>query len=94
MPSRFLSEISSQLCTITSSANKINYLGSRHNFSLQQNSQKPNNIDTTPTKKPGSRIRHSKFGTGIIIRRSGDSLEIAFEKIGLKTIKEDYVELI
>ncbi len=94
MPSRFLSEIPSQLCTITSSANKLNYLGSRHNFSLQQNSQKPNNIDTTPTKKPGSRIRHSKFGTGIIIRRSGDSLEIAFEKIGLKTIKEDYVELI
>ena len=54
----------------------------------------PNNIDTTPTKKPGSRIRHSKFGTGVIVRKNGDSLEIAFEKIGLKTIKEAYVELI
>ncbi len=94
IPSRFLSEIPSQLCTFTSSANKLNYLGSRHNFSMQPSGQKPNNIDTTPAKKPGSRIRHSKFGTGIIVRRTGDSLEIAFEKIGLKTIKEDYVELI
>jgi DNA helicase-2/ATP-dependent DNA helicase PcrA len=94
IPSRFLSEIPSQLCTLTSSSNQLNYLGSRHNFSMQPSGQKPNNIDTTPAKKPGSRIRHSKFGTGIIIRRTGDSLEIAFEKIGLKTIKEDYVELI
>ena len=94
IPSRILSEIPSQLCTLTSSSNQLNYLGSRHNFSMQPSGQKPNNIDTTPAKKPGSRIRHSKFGTGIIIRRTGDSLEIAFEKIGLKTIKEDYVELI
>ena len=94
IPSRFLSEIPLQLCALTSSSNQLNYLGSRHNFSMQPSSQKPNNIDTTPAKKPGSRIRHSKFGTGIIIRRTGDSLEIAFEKIGLKTIKEDYVELI
>jgi len=94
IPSRFLSEIPLQLCALTSSSNQLNYLGSRHNFSMQPSSPKPNNIDTTPAKKPGSRIRHSKFGTGIIIRRTGDSLEIAFEKIGLKTIKEDYVELI
>jgi len=94
IPSRFLSEIPSELCAISSSTNKLNYLGSRHNFSMQPSSQKTNNIDTTLAKKPGSRIRHPKFGTGIIIRRTGDSLEIAFEKIGLKTIKEDYVELI
>ncbi len=94
IPSRFLREIPSELCAISSSTNKLNYLGSRHNFSMQPTVQRQNLIDTTPTKKPGSRVRHSKFGTGVIVRRNGDSLEIAFEKIGLKTIKEDYVELI
>ena len=94
VPSRFLREIPSELCATSSSTNKLNYLGSRHNFSMQPSNQRQNNIDTIATKKPGSRIRHSKFGTGFIVRKNGDSLEIAFEKIGLKTIKEAYVELI
>ena len=94
VPSRFLREIPSELCATSSSTNKLNYLGSRHNFSMQPSNQRQNNIDTIATKKPGSRIRHSKFGTGVIVRKNGDSLEIAFEKIGLKTIKEAYVELI
>ncbi len=43
-------------------------------------------------KVPGNKVRHKTFGSGIIVKRSGDSLEIAFEKIGLKTIKESFVE--
>ncbi len=93
IPSRFLREIPLELCTISSSTNKLNYLGARHNFSIQP-STRPNNITTVSGKKPGSRVKHSKFGTGVVVRKNGDSLEIAFEKIGLKTIKEDYVELI
>jgi DNA helicase-2/ATP-dependent DNA helicase PcrA len=41
--------------------------------------------------KAGSRVEHVKFGKGIIIRRSGTTLEIAFEKHGIKNIKEEYV---
>ncbi len=92
LPSRFLSEIPDNLCIRSSSTNKLNYMGSRHNFSMQ--TTKPtqlNKIDTSG-KKPGNKVNHQKFGTGIIVRKSGDSLEIAFEKIGLKTIKEDFVK--
>ncbi|GAB4170594.1 MAG: DNA helicase PcrA [Rickettsiaceae bacterium] len=100
IPSRFIKEIPAELCVNSSSTNKLNYLGSRHNFSMQPNTHKPiqvpitNDIKLTTDKKPGNRVRHQKFGSGIIIRKTGDSLEIAFEKIGLKTIKESYVEII
>ena len=45
-------------------------------------------------KRPGNKINHEKFGDGIIIRKNGDSLDIVFEKCGLKTIKESYIKLI
>ncbi|MDP4709077.1 MAG: UvrD-helicase domain-containing protein [Rickettsiaceae bacterium] len=92
IPSRFLMEIPDVLCEKHSSTNRLNYMGSRHNFSMQPNKVKtPTQIDTSG-KKPGNRVYHQKFGSGIIVRKNGDSLEIAFEKLGLKTIKEDYVE--
>lgn len=43
--------------------------------------------------RPGTKVSHAKFGNGVIVRKDGDSLDIAFEKIGLKTIKQDYVRL-
>lgn len=92
IPSRFLMEIPAELCIKTSSTNHLNYMGSRHNFSMQPNKPKPTSLIDTSGKKPGNRVNHQKFGNGIIVRKNGDSLEIAFEKIGLKTIKEDYVE--
>lgn len=92
LPSRFLMEIPDELCEKQSSTNRLNYMGSRHNFSMQPNKPKPPSLIDTSGKKPGNRVHHQKFGSGIIVRKSGDSLEIAFEKIGLKTIKEDYVE--
>lgn len=92
IPSRFLMEIPQELCTRQSSTNRLNYMGSRHNFSMQTGKQKKASLIDNSGKKPGNRVRHQKFGTGIIVRKNGDSLEIAFEQIGLKTIKEDYVE--
>jgi DNA helicase-2/ATP-dependent DNA helicase PcrA len=95
LPSRFIKEIPEELCVISSSTNKLNYLGSRHNFSMQPNESKPiTNIASTKGKVPGANITHQKFGEGVIVRKHGDTLEIAFAKIGLKTVKEDYVQLI
>ncbi len=91
-PSRFLMEIPDELCEKYSSTNRLNYMGSRHNFSMQPNKVKTNIHIDSSGKTPGNRVYHQKFGSGIIVRKNGDSLEIAFEKIGLKTIKEDYVE--
>jgi DNA helicase-2/ATP-dependent DNA helicase PcrA len=92
IPSRFLMEIPDELCEKHSSTNRLNYMGSRHNFSMQPNKVKTLNPIDTSGKKPGNKVYHQKFGSGIIVRKNGDSLEIAFEKLGLKTIKEDYVE--
>jgi DNA helicase-2/ATP-dependent DNA helicase PcrA len=93
LPSRFIAEIPIELCEKRSSTSKLNYMGSRHNFSMQPIKQKPTNLIDNSGKKPGNRVSHPKFGSGIIVRKNGDTLEIAFEKIGIKTIKEDYVEL-
>lgn len=96
IPSRFLSEIPEELCVRTSSANKLNYMGSRHNFSMQVTTARKDEMakktNLAGSKRPGSRVSHSKFGSGIIVRRNGDNLEIVFEKIGLKTIRENFVE--
>ena len=40
----------------------------------------------------GSRIFHVKFGYGVVLRKNGDTLEIAFEKAGIKKVKADFVE--
>jgi len=92
IPSRFLMEIPDELCEKHSSTNRLNYMGSRHNFSMQPNKTKTPILIDTSGKKPGNKVYHQKFGSGIIVRKNGDSLEIAFEKLGLKTIKEDYVD--
>lgn len=110
-PSRFLSEISDDNAVRYSSGNKLNYISSKHNFSMQTySSNSPlqsgsSNVkdyskhlvakggsNNVTVKQPGQKINHKKFGSGIIVRKIGDNLEIAFEKIGLKTLKEEYVE--
>ncbi len=91
MPSRFLREIPPQLCINSSSNNKLNYLGSRHNFSMQANNRQQKNAINLSGKRPGAKVRHVKFGSGVVVKKTGDVLEIAFEKIGLKTIKENFV---
>lgn len=91
IPSRFLNEIPDDLCIRSSSTNKLNYMGSSHNFSMQTISRPKHKINQL-SKSPGKKVRHEKFGPGIIVRKSGDTLEIAFEKVGLKTIKENFVQ--
>jgi len=92
LPSRFLYEIPDNLCVRSSSTNKLNYMGSRHNFSMQTTKPTAQSKIDKSGKKPGNKVIHPKFGTGIIVKKSGDSLEIAFERIGLKTIKESFVK--
>lgn len=94
LPSRFLGEIPSDLCVHISPRYNVNYMESRHNFSLQPSSYKA--YEATSPKQgatPGRRVMHKLFGRGIIIRKREDTLEVMFDKEGLKTIKENYVEL-
>jgi len=102
MPSRFLSEIPKELYDKLSSTNNLNYTASRHSFSMQSNSNiskaRYNKVDEVSgiisKNKLGSKVKHQKFGSGIIVRKNGDSLDVAFENVGLKTIKESYVTVI
>jgi DNA helicase II / ATP-dependent DNA helicase PcrA len=97
IPSRFLNEIPDEICQRISSSRKLNYFGTSHNFSMQNSYSKPKarqeDLMISGSYRPGSKVKHAKFGHGIIVRKDGDNLEIAFEKIGLKTIKQDYVEV-
>lgn len=94
IPSRFLQEIPNESCINNAPINKINYWGTSHKFSMQPTVKKAT-IHIDPNQKsPGKHITHPKFGKGVIIRRNGDSLEIAFESGGIKTIKENFVSLI
>jgi DNA helicase-2/ATP-dependent DNA helicase PcrA len=90
VPSRFLKEIPNSCSTKNSSSNNLNYLGSRHNFSFETNKKNKPELNTG-AMSPGSKVQHEKFGSGIIVKKMGDSLEIVFENIGMKTIKQDYV---
>lgn len=98
LPSRFLREIPEEACQKISSSNQLNYSGSKHNFYFQNDSIRPptERVDkkTLSGKRPGSKVKHIKFGNGIVVKKNGDTLDIVFENNGLKTIKEDYVELV
>jgi DNA helicase-2/ATP-dependent DNA helicase PcrA len=63
--------------------------------SLQAVNQPVTQEYTSKAQEPfpaGSRIFHQKFGYGAILRTHGDTLEIAFEKAGIKKVKAAYVE--
>lgn len=99
LPSRFLAEIPDEICQRRSSSGKLNYRGTSHNFSMQNSIKKaPQNsstvksyIDNNGKPRPGNKVSHNKFGNGIVVSIDGDFIEVAFEKIGLKTIKKDYL---
>lgn len=98
LPSRFLAEIPDEVHEKISSSKKLNYMGSKHNFSFQSNS-KPI-VPQIKLKfegdemRPGARVKHEKFGVGIITKRSEDNLEIVFEGGGgIRTIKKAFVQL-
>ncbi len=99
--SRFLAEIPQEICEKISMTNKLNYLGSKHNFYFDNNKRQNTKHHANSgifvnnnEKRAGSRVHHEKFGSGIIVKKNGDSLDIVFEKTGLKTIKEDYITLL
>ena len=56
----------------------------------------PEKLDLTSgdSMRPGSRVEHSKFGKGIVLKKSFDNLEVFFDNSGIKTIKESFLKTI
>lgn len=96
IPSRFLHEIpeeiierSTSIARYENSFNK-SYNGSRSSVTKYPSS---NSVKSSDPFSPGSKIIHSSFGEGIILRKNLDNLEIAF-KHGVKTIKQNFVKML
>lgn len=94
LPSRFLAEISQDVCLKISSSKRLNYISSKHNFSFQTSKKQTLKVEeyNNEPMRPGSKVKHDKFGVGIIIRKNDDNLEVVFEGIGCKSIKQSYVQ--
>ncbi|MEY3197538.1 MAG: hypothetical protein RLZZ59_909, partial [Pseudomonadota bacterium] len=92
-PSRFLLEMDNKMITKISS--QKNYVRTERSFI--KNNKPLNTINkinnTTPCWKVGAKVQHSSFGTGMIIRIREDRIDVAFAHNGVKTIKQEYLEL-
>ena len=42
---------------------------------------------------PGTSVSHGIFGSGIILRSDGSNIEVAFSNGGIKTLKQEYLEI-
>lgn len=97
IPSRFIAEIPAEVSariTLKSGGYMPQYQKHFKNptFSLAQSPDSATKATSKDPFAPGSRVKHAAFGTGIVIRKSDDALEIAFDKLGVKTIKKDFVK--
>lgn len=91
-PSRFLAEIPDDV-SLRSSSTKTNISGNRM-FSYGSKAAPINREEKTSDPfRVGARVSHVSFGKGIVIRKSGDNLDIAFDRVGLKTIKQSFVSV-
>ncbi len=88
IPSRFLAEIPSEVTEkISSSFSNI----STHVKKTPRYIDKPATSSIDDKFRPGSKVYHSSFGAGTVIRKNGDNIDVAFANGGIKTIKSAYL---
>ncbi len=103
IPSRFLNEIPKE-CIVKTTATGFyykNYSGSlkeaKENFYNKEARAKQNPSFTSEENingiRPGAKVMHKTFGSGLVLRKNGDNLEIIFAGNAIKTIKESFVSL-
>jgi DNA helicase-2/ATP-dependent DNA helicase PcrA len=89
-PSRFINEID---------CNMLNKISSNRNYPKRNYAQFKKHVEDEPTLlqgngyKAGRFVSHNTFGKGMVIKSTGDSIEIAFSQHGIKVIKKDFVTL-
>jgi DNA helicase-2/ATP-dependent DNA helicase PcrA len=93
LPSRFIAEIPPGSSLRSSSkGGSISYRPK--SFTKRVVVPQPQKTGSEDSYRAGRRVNHASFGAGIIVRHSSDNLEIAFDKVGMKTIKKDFVQLV
>lgn len=104
IPSRFLNEIPKE-CIVKTTATGFyykNYSNTarevRENFYNKAQPPKlniaENYIKEENGIRPGAKVIHKTFGSGIVLRKNSDNLEIVFANNTIKTIKESFVSLL
>jgi DNA helicase-2/ATP-dependent DNA helicase PcrA len=91
-PSRFIAEIPTQVSVISASAyhNTSSY---QNKYTCDTKTYNNHQVKSEDPLRPGVRVRHTVFGVGIVVRKNGDNIEIAFDRAGMKTIKKDFVQI-
>ena len=90
IPSRFLSELPEKHIERYNSHSfltKIDRQNTTKNIGRNIPQPQPDEI------RPGRKIHHKVFGSGILIRTYDDIYDIAFDEIGIKKIKKAFVEV-
>jgi DNA helicase-2/ATP-dependent DNA helicase PcrA len=82
IPSRFIEEIL---------GDGVEKIASSVHYSKKVTIPSPAPQASNNTKATGIYVNHSIFGKGVIIRRDGDSVEVAFADHGIKKLKEQYL---
>lgn len=91
IPSRFIDEIGFDFVDRRSSQGTYN--SKPKNISIKPSKDTINSIRKDNPISPGRNVSHEIFGNGIIIRRDGDNIEVAFSNHGIKTVKQDYLAI-
>jgi DNA helicase II / ATP-dependent DNA helicase PcrA len=90
LPSRFLKELPEESLYKTSSTKFFNMISVKNIH--KKFSPEKLDIDHEDKMRPGCRVEHSKFGKGIVLKKSLDNLEVFFDNNGIKTIKESFLK--
>ncbi len=96
IPSRFVSELPKDHIEMMNEQGpglRDQGLGGRRPFAIAMSSTPIAAAEASVKTVPqGGRVFHVKFGYGAILRSHGDTLEIAFEKAGIKKVKASFIE--
>ncbi|MES2214587.1 MAG: UvrD-helicase domain-containing protein [Pseudomonadota bacterium] len=90
-PSRFIAEIPEQV-SVRSTAGQNIYAQNSYSARIARPIHATPILPEDPMRA-GTRVRHNTFGPGIVVRKNDANIEIAFDKVGMKTIKKEFVNL-
>lgn len=94
LPSRFVDELPEDHIDKRGN-NRMGYGASFADVRMPWAREKMQQVASAFTSKwKGHQVMHETFGKGVVLRESGDMVEVAFERGGIKKIKARFLELI
>ncbi len=96
LPSRFLAEMPDDYIERIDKTSRPKDFGGRMAKIFDENDfvieVPPEANDSSDDFKPGDKIRHGKFGDGVVLAVSGNKLDVSFKNSGIKKVIGDFLE--